>query len=275
MSEYDPRPDDELVSALLDGEATPEEEARVTSDPELAARLAEFRAVAEAVGAPVPVAQQAARDAAIARAIATSPADELAAARAKRADTRARRWLPIASVAAAVLVVLAAIPLLSRLGGGGSDDSALSNAAATTAAAGAEAAPDRNAASTTVPGPLAAPLAAADLGVIANPADLRVAVERVLSTQDAQSASTFADAETLESGEASAGGGRFDVNTCAADLRTSFPNTGPLLLQTTATFQGTPVAVLVYGITDPGAGPTRQLLAVDLGTCVIRNAQAF
>jgi len=47
------RTDDELVSAVLDGEATAEERARVAADPVLSARLAEFTAVAEAVGAPV------------------------------------------------------------------------------------------------------------------------------------------------------------------------------------------------------------------------------
>ena len=40
--------DDEIVSAYLDGEATPEERARVENDPRLQQRLAEFRRVAGA-----------------------------------------------------------------------------------------------------------------------------------------------------------------------------------------------------------------------------------
>ena len=39
MSDVDPTPDDLLVSAVLDGEASPAEVDRVASDPRLAARL--------------------------------------------------------------------------------------------------------------------------------------------------------------------------------------------------------------------------------------------
>ena len=43
------RTDDELVSAVLDGEATADERSRVAADPALSARLAEFAAVADAL----------------------------------------------------------------------------------------------------------------------------------------------------------------------------------------------------------------------------------
>ncbi len=52
MTEPDPTTD-ELVSAYLDGEATPEEVARVEADPVLVARTGQLAAVASAVGAPV------------------------------------------------------------------------------------------------------------------------------------------------------------------------------------------------------------------------------
>ena len=48
-----PIPDDEVVNAVLDGEATAADAARVAADPALAARLEELRAVRRAVGAPV------------------------------------------------------------------------------------------------------------------------------------------------------------------------------------------------------------------------------
>lgn len=48
-------PGDDLVNAVLDGEATAAEAARVAADPRLAGRLEALRAVAHAVAAPVPV----------------------------------------------------------------------------------------------------------------------------------------------------------------------------------------------------------------------------
>ena len=51
MSDFDASLDDEIVSAYLDGEATPVERARVENDPRLQQRLAELRGVATAVSA--------------------------------------------------------------------------------------------------------------------------------------------------------------------------------------------------------------------------------
>src|SRR4051794_26329961 len=48
-------PDDELVSAVLDGEATADERARVAADPVLSARLERFDEVRRRVAAPVAV----------------------------------------------------------------------------------------------------------------------------------------------------------------------------------------------------------------------------
>lgn len=50
MTDFDLHPDDEIVSAYLDGEATPEEAARVEREPALQARLAVFRTGAAGVG---------------------------------------------------------------------------------------------------------------------------------------------------------------------------------------------------------------------------------
>ena len=68
-----PHPDDEALSALLDGEATAAEEAHAEACRECSGRLAQLRAVALAVGvAPEPV-TAARRDAAIAEALAATP----------------------------------------------------------------------------------------------------------------------------------------------------------------------------------------------------------
>src|SRR5688572_8576296 len=70
-------PDDELVAAVLDGEATADERARVEADPALRARLAQFAEVRRRVAAPVTVPPDA-RERAMAAALAE--ADRLAGA---------------------------------------------------------------------------------------------------------------------------------------------------------------------------------------------------
>jgi hypothetical protein len=147
MSDAEPTPDDLLVSAVLDGIASPEEAARVAADPRLAARLAEFRAVARAVGGPVPLVDPDVRDAHLARAIAAvtpsttpmapppapppvapPPLGDLGAARARRHRPRSTTIL---SIAAAVVLVVAAGTLVVRLGDsttGSGDDTAASQA---------------------------------------------------------------------------------------------------------------------------------------------------
>lgn len=70
MSDVDPTPDDLLVSAVLDGEASPEEAERVASDPRLATRLEQLRLVARAVGGPVPLVDPLVRERHLAAALA-------------------------------------------------------------------------------------------------------------------------------------------------------------------------------------------------------------
>jgi hypothetical protein len=123
----DADPLDELASALLDGEAGDEELARA-DEPDVAARVAAFEAVARQVGAPVAPAPDADRDAAIAAALrAATPAvaatvPSLDAARERRAQRRRLpQWLP--GVAAAVLAVRGLGLLVTALpdGDGGED----------------------------------------------------------------------------------------------------------------------------------------------------------
>jgi|GEM_PF-1499719 len=65
---------DELAAAYLDGEATPAEIVRIESDPEIQARIEEFRGLTEMLAEPVSPPPAATRDAAIAAAIAAAPA---------------------------------------------------------------------------------------------------------------------------------------------------------------------------------------------------------
>jgi len=105
---------DEILSAVLDGEATPAE-ARHASDCETcAARLAVLQRAASVIGSPVPRPTDAARETAIARALEA------------RVVPLTGRHLPMGWLAAAAAVIVAvalAVPLV-RSSGDGADDRA-------------------------------------------------------------------------------------------------------------------------------------------------------
>lgn len=111
---------DEILSAIIDGEADPEIVADVAADPAASARLAQLQSVVSMVGAPVADAEPDRRRASIAAAMAAaSPAPEvtsLAVARQQRESTRrgmpARQWLGLAAAAVALVIV---IPLIANL----------------------------------------------------------------------------------------------------------------------------------------------------------------
>ena len=138
------RPRDELVSAVLDGEADAADQAAVQADPELRARLEEFASVRRAVAAAVPPTGDRFRERAIAAALAAAdpsdvgaadePVVDLAGVRSRRA-LRARRVLV---AGAAVVAVLALAGGLSRLGNGGDDASTQAADAPAEATAGAD-----------------------------------------------------------------------------------------------------------------------------------------
>jgi hypothetical protein len=105
----------ELASAYLDGEATTEERALVEGDEGLLVRVAELQAVRDALAAPIPPPTTAQREAAIAAAVGVANVAEIDVA-------RARRGIRIASIAAAVLLVLGAVGVLLRAAGSQSED---------------------------------------------------------------------------------------------------------------------------------------------------------
>jgi len=116
--------DDELVSSYLDHEATPEEVARVETDPRLIARAEEMRAAITFVTTPPPV-PEADLDRIRATAVAAftpvaAPVVDLAAARAKRLERRNR----LLAVAAAVLLFGGIVAGIASIDGGDSDDTA-------------------------------------------------------------------------------------------------------------------------------------------------------
>jgi len=142
---------DELAAAYLDGEATPAEIERVESDPEIQARVEEFRELTEAIAAPVTPPSATERDAAVAEALAafTTAADDtnetskstdlvpvrlpgsettatpigsLDAARSRRAARSGSRLAVIAKVAAAVMVVFVGLTVLIQAFDGNNGD---------------------------------------------------------------------------------------------------------------------------------------------------------
>lgn len=122
-----PSPDDEVVSAYLDGEATDAEIARVEASPELLARVEEFRALDARIAATPATATDERRDAMIAAALAassTSPkVSSIETARSKRQPFYTR---PLVAVAAVLLLALVATPILLRSGDSDVGDAATS-----------------------------------------------------------------------------------------------------------------------------------------------------
>jgi|GEM_PF-4489207 len=91
----DPR-DDELATAILDGDPNDDAMERLANDPAFAARVEELRAVRAAIAQPVSPDPHR-RDASIAAAVATLPVD--------LAGYRRRRALRVAAIAAAAVAV--------------------------------------------------------------------------------------------------------------------------------------------------------------------------
>ncbi|MBK5221404.1 MAG: hypothetical protein JJE52_00700 [Acidimicrobiia bacterium] len=128
MSDLTPPPDDELVSAALDGVATPEERARIDADPRLSDRLTELGRVHQLVAEPVvPLDEVTARrqlDQALSildestASAATASAMRTTSAAGPAPSHRRNQLAPkVLSIAAVVLVALLALPLVASLGG--------------------------------------------------------------------------------------------------------------------------------------------------------------
>jgi hypothetical protein len=101
--------DDELVTRVLDGEATPGDVRLVDVDPVLRARLEELRGIAVAV-AGVPPLSSDVREALIGTALDAAEPEDQALHRVVRLDDRRRaRWPAVMAAAAALIVALGTI----------------------------------------------------------------------------------------------------------------------------------------------------------------------
>jgi hypothetical protein len=268
MNARDPSHDDELVSAYLDGEATPEEAAVVEGDPALRVRLEQLRGAAEAVGGPVPPPAPSTEDAAIARALAeldetdeTAPVAPPVPMPHRRPGLR-RAWL--APVAAVVLALAVAVPLLA--GGDGdrdqttaaSDDSAEHGEASQGAGGGGsglESAPQ----STTT-------LVPRDLGRVSTRSELR----RRLQGSAEQFASGSQSPPLAADSTKGSAGALTKSESCDAVLRQADPELGTVTDRAVVTYRGTPAVVFGFQVDDgtrivaAATDDCRQLVAFDL-----------
>lgn len=123
--------EDELVSAYLDGEATPAEIAEVEQNDVLLARVEQLRSVRDAVAAPVAPMSAERREQMISAALAVSDAENAQRREARIVPVHRRRETLLAVAAAAVL--LAAVVSAGLIASRGGDESAEMAAEAPTA----------------------------------------------------------------------------------------------------------------------------------------------
>lgn len=297
MNELTSLPDDELVddvivSAVLDGEATADEVARVESEPRLAARLEVMRTVASATGSSVPAPPQEVVDASIARALASSlsPAStpgatavhdpiEPVALIAPASTTGRRPGLRTLSIAAAVLAAVLAPVVLSLTGDGGDQDQATSESAAELSAreeqdqptaAGSDEAGDRSDSGTPalrdapsgleLPAADAATVEVIDLGPLPDEEALRQAVLDLVATQ----------AGGLPPPTAVVPSDEFEARDPARCLaQATLPGSvgaSPDRVQGWADYQGEPVTVYISLLRDGG----REVVALASQSCAER-----
>jgi hypothetical protein len=140
MTDPEPPIDDDVVSAVLDGEATPDERALVEGSSAGRRRLSELRAAAEEVGRPVDPLTPATIDRLVGRALDAGPQPVRGDVAPLHRARAARRWgTAVAAAAAAVLVAGGIVAVARGIGSGSSSDSA-SSASDVTAMADAESA---------------------------------------------------------------------------------------------------------------------------------------
>lgn len=306
MSTQVPRPapagphlDDEAASAALDDEATAAETTHLEACVACRQRVERLRAVQALVAAGAPV-DTARRERVLAAAVAAfepGPGEVTAqAASAPRHVGRRRHRRPVApwlGVAAVVLLVVLAVPLLSSLGGDdGGGEAGTAVGEVTARSGGAE---DRAAA--TAPAPA---VDVGDLGPLSAGADLRPVVDRALGAVGDEAAGPAAGTGTDAAEEGAGGQGGGDAGddepspqaagggapeptaagpppggtaVCEAATRDQLPEAGALILTGTATVEGGPA--VVHGFRAPTERPTVLVALVAVEGCRIVTFQSY
>jgi hypothetical protein len=295
-----PRNPDDLASALLDGLLTEDEAAAARRDPAIVSRLAELAAVREAVGTPPASADPAARERALAAALAAYDAGDAGDERhengksvaavspmsrghaaARPATSRAgtpwrargsarRRWL----TAAAVMLVVVGLGVLVRNSETGSDDSGSAAREVATDESSSEGGETGGAAEDAETGESDEGTATAgaadgivDLGDVDSSQALADRVGSILAERSSRAAPEASGGEDLGEQEADGDAG-FLPATCGDDAEAEVLASAPVtvVLQARATLRGRPVDVWVLG----GEGEER-VVAVDASCAVVAD----
>jgi len=240
--------EDELLSASLDGETTPDEETLIAADPRLKARRRELAAAAAAIGASVVPPGDAQRDRAIEAAIAAAqpiaPVIDLA-------QRRRARIAVVSAAAVALIVAIGVVRVFQTSDNGRATSTAESLLKSTNEARTAEGAA------------AAGTQSAAYVGAFATDAELTDAVRSMFSARlsSAAGGSTGAPPAADLSGTTTTAPIAYQASACSP----TDPNDGPIVFMGTATLKGQPVAVFVQ---DDGSG-TRLLTVTDTSCTVV------
>jgi len=305
-------PDDEIVSAVLDGEATADERGRVEADPAARQRRTQLAEIRRRVAAPVPVPGEA-REQALAvalaefdqqrsiRSVAESEAgvdplppagDELAARRTRRSE-RTARYL---AAAAAVVIVLVGIGALVRSTGQETDLAStgvpVDQAEVSTAdpSGGADRAANETPAvapTTTISQAPANPTTLAPnppegVAPPADPAPVDLGVVStpaqlrtlMVGTLDQFAADTESPATTTSSVGGPTSAAAF--SSCESTLSIADPEIAQVLTTATATYQGRPALVFAFAIdrvNHPAANGSVRIYAVATDDCSSLSVQ--
>ena len=291
----EPDPADLLASARLDGDTAAPVDGLDPAD--VAARQRELGSVAARLAEPVTLPAAAVMDDQIARAIAaideaeagngadetedpTGPAPVVALAPRRRSRSTSRRWLAAAAVVV-VLAVAGAIAASNRPHSSSFDtvaapveQGASTGATPSTVAAPANqsATPDvRTDSSTTTAPDVADTAGLPDLGAVASDGSLGAEVLAETSAVASVDPTTTVPTTAVATSTTVASATPFHAvplttPACDASVRADVPGLGPLVFAATATYQGVPVQVMVYGTTTPS---TYQLIAARATDCAV------
>ncbi|WP_208029356.1 anti-sigma factor family protein [Rhabdothermincola sediminis] len=285
-------PDDELVSAVLDGEASAEEEAQVLADPDARERLERFRELAARLRTPVAPLEPAVRAQLIDRALAARPShgrhedpDPAAHGRDQAlpppgpdrhpAMLAARSAL---AIAAAVAVAIATFALLrwdrtashTDVASGPQPDRTETFAEVGAEIRGGTSPRDAATPEPTASGeertPEAAPIGEPQLGTFTNAEDLRQAVREAYGTTGSTAQTPSGTAPDRRASDLPANTATMGPSPCAPLARTTEPSLGPWVYAAGLTYRGVTAYLDVFA---PGDGSPAIVVVTAVEGCRI------